>query len=161
MTGAGAPPAGAFAHRQPAREAALQMLYALEVGGQTREQVEAWFEPQRRMGLAAHSFARELLGHTLARREELDQTLARHLTAWRPERLGAVDRCLLQLAAQELTAEEWIPAAVVINEYLRLAKKFSQPEVVGLVHGVLNAIAAARRSPEVAPDPAAAARPER
>lgn len=145
MTAEGTLPAGAFAHRQAAREAALQMLYALEVGGQTREQVEGWFSPERRMGLAAQSFARELLRQTWNRREELDRLLAAHLTGWRPERLGAIDRCLLQLAAQELTGEEWVPAGAVIDQYLHLAKKFSQPQALALVHGVLNAIARGRR----------------
>lgn len=138
---------GRFAGRQQAREAALQMLYALDVGGQTREEVEAWYEHQPRLAMAAQAFARQLLRQTIGRRAELDALLARHLTDWRPERLGALDRCLLELAAQELSGEEWMPAGVVIDEYLHLAKKFSQPQAVSLVHGVLNAIARARRAP--------------
>lgn len=136
-----------FAGRQQAREAALQMLYALEVGGQTREQVEDWYQHEPRLGMAAQSYARQLLQHTLERQTELDALLGAHLHEWRPERLGAIDRCLLRLAAQELTGEEWIPAGAVINEYLHLAKKFSQPEAGALVHGVLHAIACARREP--------------
>lgn len=142
------PPGGSpFAGRQQAREAALQMLYALEIGGQSREQVEHWYHHEPRLGLTAQSYARHLLGHTLERQIELDALLASHLLSWRPERLGAIDRCLLRLAAQELTGEEWIPAGAVIDEYLHLAKKFSQPQAASLVHGVLHAIARARRQP--------------
>lgn len=136
-----------FAGRHQAREAALQMLYALEIGGQTREQVEDWYQHEPQLGMAAQAYARQLLRQTLDRQGELDALLATHLHAWRPERLGAIDRCLLRLAAQELTGEEWIPAGAVIDEYLHLAKKFSQPQAAPLVHGVLHAIARARREP--------------
>src|SRR5579864_8373530 len=62
---------------------------------------------------------------------------AEHL---RMERMAAVDRNLLRAAVAELLVYPETPRAVVINEALEIARKFSSPESVHFVNGVLDSI---------------------
>ena len=56
------------------------------------------------------------------------------------ERMAAVDRNLLRAAVAELLAYPETPRAVVINEALEIARKFSSPESVHFVNGVLDSV---------------------
>ena len=71
-------------------------------------------------------------------------TLDEHVTAvaanWRLERLGAIERSLLRLAAAELAAGT-TPPRVVLQEAVRLAERFGGLESARFVNGVLDAIA--------------------
>ena len=54
--------------------------------------------------------------------------------------MPAVDRNLLRLALYELTHLSETPAAVVINEALELARRYSGADSVEFVNGVLDGI---------------------
>ena len=58
----------------------------------------------------------------------------------RMERMAAVDRNLLRVAVAELLSYPETPRAVVINEALEIARKFSSPESVHFVNGVLDSV---------------------
>ena len=53
--------------------------------------------------------------------------------------MPTVDRNILRLAIYEMTAA-LSPAAVVINEALELARRFSGDESVPFINGVLDAV---------------------
>jgi N utilization substance protein B len=138
-------------HRTQAREAALQILYMWEVGGtQPVAAVEAFFqehEPEATEPVTA--FATRLALGTMADIEGLDLVIERHARHWRIERLAVIDRLILRLAIWEMRHEAGTPPAVVINEALELARKFSSDESVRFVNGVLDAV---RRQDAVAGD---------
>ena len=90
------------------------------------------------------AFAEELVRGTLKNRTALDQAIAAHSEHWRLDRMAVVDRNLLRLATYEM-AHLKTPHAVVIDQALELAAKFSAPESIGFLNGVLDAI---RRSQE-------------
>jgi N utilization substance protein B len=94
-------------------------------------------------------FAEELVLGTLANRIALDQSIAKHSANWRLDRMAVVDRNLLRLAAYEMVHSK-TPPAVVIDQALELASKFSAPESVSFLNGVLDAI---RKSTEGAKGP--------
>ena len=54
--------------------------------------------------------------------------------------MAAVDRNLLRLAVYELIHYPETPPAVVINEALEIARRFSDKASVDFVNGVLDAI---------------------
>jgi N utilization substance protein B len=56
------------------------------------------------------------------------------------ERMAAVDRNLLRSAVAELMGFPTTPRAVVINEALEIARKFSSPEAVQFINGVLDSV---------------------
>ena len=71
---------------------------------------------------------------------ELDAELSDVTTNWRMERIGAVERCVLRMAAAELTIGE-TPPRVVIQEAVTLAERFGSAHSAKFVNGVLDALA--------------------
>jgi N utilization substance protein B len=122
--------------RRYARELALQTLYSVEVGkhdpafaldqtlshGDTSEQ---------------RMFVRELVLGTLEHVAESDALIAPLLEGWTLERLPLLDRIVLRMSVYELRFHKETPPAVVINEAVELAKKFSTEDSGRFVNGVL------------------------
>ena len=73
--------------------------------------------------------------------KELDEAIRTHAENWRLERMPAVDRNLLRLAIYELTVgmeNERTPPAVVINEALEIARRYSGEASIPFINGVLD-----------------------
>ena len=54
--------------------------------------------------------------------------------------MAIIDRLILRMAACELLRDREIPAAVVINEALELARTFSSEDSVKFINGMLDGI---------------------
>jgi N utilization substance protein B len=74
------------------------------------------------------------------KQRDLDAELAEVTTNWRLERIGAVERCVLRMAAAELSIGE-TPPRVVIQEAVTLAERFGSAQSARFVNGVLDALA--------------------
>jgi N utilization substance protein B len=81
-----------------------------------------------------------LVAGVAAHQEELDALIARYSEHWRLERMALVDRNLLRLATFELLYRDDIPAKVVINEAVELAKRYGTEESGAFVNGLLDRI---------------------
>ncbi len=130
------------ARRHQAREAALQILYFCEVGKtDPRQAIDAYFrEHQPDATEETRTFAGELVHGTIASQDAIDVLITQHSANWRLERLAALDRLILRLATWELQHQPDVPAAVVLDEALELARTFSTDDSVRFVNGVLDAI---------------------
>jgi N utilization substance protein B len=71
---------------------------------------------------------------------DVDRTLAAHLDNWRLERLSAVDRAILRLAATEMLYLPDVPPKVAIQEAVLLAEAYGGNESPRFVNGVLDAL---------------------
>jgi N utilization substance protein B len=90
------------------------------------------------------AFVRDLVLGTLEHAEQSDAVIAPLLQGWTLERLPTLDRLLLRMSVYELRFCTDTPRAVVINEAVELAKKFSTEDSGRFVNGVLaNASAVA------------------
>ena len=74
-------------------------------------------------------------------REEIDGLLAEHASGWTLDRMPAVDRNLLRIAAFEILHCEDVPNAVAISEAVELATELSTDESPKFVNGLLSQIA--------------------
>jgi len=111
------------------------------MGKQDADQVRRTFWAEH--GAAStevRGFADDLFRVATDRGPEIDGLIERHAEHWRMERMAAVDRNLLRAAVAELLAYPETPRAVVINEALEIARKFSSPESVHFVNGVLDSV---------------------
>jgi transcription antitermination protein NusB len=129
-----------MASRRKSREFALQMLFQWEVGAHLPDKVVASFLPAHNANAEVKDFARGLFEGTVAHVDSIDPLLRRHAEHWKLERMAAVDRNVLRLALYELLHHPETPPAVVINEALELARRFSAAESVEFVNGVLDAV---------------------
>lgn len=125
------------------RELALQMLYQWEVGQTDVDTVARTFQEMEIPGPApdreAQRFAESLARGTTAHLTVIDPLLADRAEHWRLSRMAVVDRLILRLASYELLHLD-TPPAVVINEAIELAKKFSTDDSAKFINGVLDAV---------------------
>lgn len=129
-------------HLRQARESALQMLYGWEMSGDALpEAIAGVRDLQLRPPVAGRdALAVELAQGTARSLDRIDPLIAEAATNWRLERLAVIDRLVLRLAVYELLERPDVPAPVVINEAIELARTFSAPDAVRFVNGVLDAI---------------------
>lgn len=133
--------------RRKARELALQLLYQHDIAGTPPEEMFRSTEEYAEAKPEVQEYAARLLLGTLQNREELDAKLSERSEHWRLGRMPAVDRNLLRLALYELLYERDTPHAVVIDEAVEIAKKYSTPSSGPFVNGVLDGIRRATFGP--------------
>jgi len=135
-----------MASRRRAREYALQMLFQWDIGKDSPESVIELFWGNRQRGPEnpedepLRSFANELFRETVVVAGEIDVLIRQHAEHWRLERMPVVDRNILRLAIYEILHRRETPPAVVINEALEIARKFSDEESVAFINGLLDSI---------------------
>ena len=120
--------------RSDARERALILLYEAEAKGITPSEV-----------LAAQISEPDELTTMLVRGVEnnqarLDEVISAHARGWTLARMPAIDRNVLRVAAFELLGRRDVPVAVVLDEAVELAKRFSTDDSGRFVNGVLAAL---------------------
>ena len=127
--------------RRKSRELALQMLFQADLGKQTPDLVRQTFWAERsNVDEEARGFAEDLFRVASDRSGEIDGLIEKHAQNWRMDRMAAVDRNILREAVAEFLEYPGTPRAVVINEALEIARKFSTPESVQFINGVLDSI---------------------
>ncbi len=124
-------------NRRLARELALQTLYSVEIGGHAPSDALADIAEGANIG-EDRAFVRDLVLGTLESTEECDAVIVPLLRDWTIERLPTLDRLLLRMGVYELRHRRETPPAVVINEAVELAKKFSTEDSGRFVNGVLD-----------------------
>jgi transcription antitermination protein NusB len=128
--------------RRKSREMALQMLFQLDMGKQDIEQVRKTFWNERRdLDEKVRGFADDLFRVAAEREKEIDEIIERNAEHWRMDRMAAVDRNVLRVGVAEFLGFSDTPKPVVINEALEIARRFSTPESVTFINGVLDSVA--------------------
>ncbi len=125
--------------RRKAREWALQMLFQQDLNEVTAEDLLELFWEGNPADPEEREFAELLFKTTLENRSHIDELIRRHAQHWRLERMAVVDRNVLRVAVSEFLYTE-TPHAVVIDEAIEIARRFSTAESSQFVNGILDAI---------------------
>lgn len=126
--------------RRKSRELCLQMLFQWDMAKQSPEQVRNGFWAERpEVDAETREFANDLFSIATERQEQIDALIQKHAQHWRVDRMAAVDRNVLRTGVAELTGYK-TPRPVVINEALEIARRFSAPESVQFINGVLDSV---------------------
>ncbi len=124
-----------------ARARALQALYAWDMRGTgSLEKVATQVWDDMVISPEVRALATPIVRVLARQQAELDAQLADVTTNWRMERICAVERCVLRLAAAELTIGD-TPPKVIIQESVALAERFGSAASAKFVNGVLDALA--------------------
>ncbi len=130
------------ATRRKSRELAMQMLFQADVGKQTPEQVSATFwKAGDKVEPEVQGFAEDLFRVAIENREKIDELIVANSKHWRLERMPAVDRNLLRMAVGEMLGFKGTPFPIVINEALEIGRRYSAPESINFLNGLLDAVA--------------------
>ena len=128
--------------RTTAREAALQMLFAIDANGSDVERAIAEFWRELPGDAEDRAYADEAVRGVHAGLARIDERIVKASTNWRLERMARVDRNVLRLAAYELLYTA-TPARVVINEAVEVARTFGGESSPAFVNGILDKLARA------------------
>jgi transcription antitermination protein NusB len=128
------------APRREARERALTLLYESDIKGETPSEVLA------ALTVLPDDFTVDLVTNVGAHIGRIDELVAGASVGWELDRMPVVDRTILRLAVAELLTDTEMPVAVVIDEAVELAKRFSTEESGSFVNGVLSTVARQVRS---------------
>ena len=146
-----------MATRRRGREAALQLLYAVEITHADVEAVLASSWAHALMAARTREFTGALLRGVIASRDEIDVLIREWSANWSLERIGLVERNILRFAIYELLFMPEIPPNVTINEAIEVAKRYGAEDAPSFINGILDRIknqaAASENTPVIASDP--------
>lgn len=126
--------------RRFAREATLQMLYQIDVGGAAVEDAINWMRESVALDPAMEKFAIELVKGVVENLAAIDDLLSRYSIGWEVSRMAAVDRNLLRLGVYEMFYRDDIPLAVTINEIVEISKRYGDVRSASFLNGILGSI---------------------
>ncbi len=146
-------------NRRVGREYALKMLFALQID---KDQVEAeqlldtfWNnfrfaddilgEPLETTDVplttATRLFAESIVRGVVEFRAVIDKKITEIAKNWSLARMTAVDVSILRIGTYELLYQPAVPAAVVIDEAIEIAKRYGSKESPAFINGLLDKIA--------------------
>lgn len=128
--------------RHRSRHRALQILYQMDLRKLAPDEaVKAYYgtlySEEHAERPEPDEFLESLVHGVAARLTEIDELIVKHSENWRIERMAAVDRNILRMALYELLEGKLAPA-IVIDEALELAHRFSGEESAKFLNGVLD-----------------------
>ena len=120
--------------RRESRERALGLLYeaASKHADPTEVLAELMIEPD--------SYCKTLVTLAAKHHEESIARIEGAAANWPLDRIGLIDRLVMELALAELAGQDPPPTAVVLDEAVELAKMFSTESSGSFVNGVLAAL---------------------
>jgi N utilization substance protein B len=153
---------GTHQGRSAARLAALQALYQLEMTGGAPDDViqeflEHRFERDDEGAISGPQdeiFFADIVHGVLKHQVEIDRAIARSLAfGWTLARIDSILRALMRAGTYELVARSDVPAKVVMDEYVELARDFFEGEEPKFVNAVLDRVAHKKRAAEFGEPP--------
>jgi len=132
--------------RRVARELALVVFYQAELKEESplecvADAIARETSEGKKVGSATQAYLERLVGIVSERMEEIDGLIANCLEHWKLERLLSTDRNVLRVAVGELLGVPDVPAKVVIDEAIEIARRFGSDNSAAFVNGVLDRIA--------------------
>lgn len=129
-----------MATRREARERALELCFEMESRQLDIDDLLAG------LPVAPDAYTLRLVRGVDAHRGDLDALLRKFSEHWAIERMPGVDRALLRMGGYELGWEPELPTAVVIDEAVELAGRYSTKDSGRFVNALLARMAEELRS---------------
>jgi N utilization substance protein B len=118
-----------------ARERALELLYEADAKSSPVSDILA------ALPVEPDSYAVDVVNGVTEHSERIDGVITGLTPDWPLDRMPAVDRAVLRLGVYELAERPDVPTAVILDEAVELAKRYSTEESGKFVNGVLAAAA--------------------
>jgi transcription antitermination protein NusB len=123
--------------RRTAREKALQALFQIDMSqSEPADAIEHVLEDHPHDDYLNH-----LVTGVVLHKHEIDEMIKSKLEKWTIDRLAPVDRNLLRMAVFELVhCKEDVPANVVLDEAIEIAKLYGDDQSSRFINGVLSKV---------------------
>ena len=130
--------------RHGARRLLLQALYQQQLAGHDCVKLIEQFSARDEFAAVDDEYFRVVLSDVLSRSDALDEIIDAFLD--RPiVQLDPVEHALLWIGASELTSQADVPANVIINEAVELAKEYGAQDSFRYINAVLDKAAKSLR----------------
>lgn len=123
--------------RERARALLIKALYQWQLAGHSLEELKTQYSQLAEFGRVDQTYFDDLLTRTLTDAATLDHEIAR-LADRGVDQLDAVGHGILLLAMTEFVHRNDVPVKVVINEAVKLAKRFGAADSYRFVNAVLE-----------------------
>lgn len=125
--------------RALAREVAFKKIYeSLFVSNEN--DMDKFFDIDNLTEDEDKNFCSELVELYFKNKEDVKNTIDSLLVDFLPERVFKIDRAIISLATVEMKYYQKTPVAIVINEAVKLAKKYGAEKSYSFVNGILKSI---------------------
>lgn len=142
-------------HRRKAREAALQVLYYMDMRQNVSMEAFKLFCRCFPQNEKVHPFFEALSLGVMKNRQQIDEVITRFSANWKLSRMSCVDRNIMRIALFELLFCPDIPAKVSINEAVDIGKRYGTIESGAFINGILDSAHIAIQEEIIKPDPEA------
>ena len=131
--------------RRKGRILAFQGIYSWDVGGAKLEDVLrlSWAANEQTgapVDEESGAFARMLIAGTVEHCDEIDVLIKAHLNNWDFNRVNKVSIAVLRMSVYSLLYQKDIPATIVIDEAISIAKDYGQDDAFKFVNALLDNI---------------------
>jgi N utilization substance protein B len=124
------------------REIVLKILYQLDAlkcdAAQSGPVIEEYFKSFRSVNPDEEKFIRRMVQTVMDKKTEIDASISKNLIGWKLGRLALIDRNLLRMGMAEATFNSEKP--IIIDDLLRIAKKYSDADSYKLVNAILDKV---------------------
>ena len=131
--------------RRKGRILAFQGLYSWDVGGMEEDQILtfSWVENDNgeSADIESRTFARLLISGTIEHISEIDGQIKDHLSDnWDFNRLNKVTLAILRMSVYSLLYQKDLPAPIVIDEAIDIAKEYGPDESFKFINALLDTV---------------------
>jgi N utilization substance protein B len=132
--------------RERARGLLIKALYQWQLAGHSHDELLAQYADLAEFGRVDQAYFTDLLGLVLDQAQTLDAVIARHADRGL-DQLDAVARAILLLAMTELKCRDDVPVKVVIDEAIKLAKRYGSTDSYRFINAVVDKASKTLRAP--------------
>ena len=123
--------------RSTGRKLGMQALYQAELRKEdVNNFLEEFLEEAESLD-ETKDFAKELAQGAWSNKTEIDKLIKKYAIDWDLDRITIIDKSLLRMAFYELIYVK-VPARIVVNEMVELAKKFCEDESPKFLNGIVG-----------------------
>ena len=119
----------------------IEVVHALKKWISQIDEAEPLQVPSIYFRKTDEKFAISLLQNSLEGFKEFSEILEKVVTNWEIERMALIDTIIIKMGYTELETFPETPKNVIFNEYIELAREYSNVKSVGFVNGILNKLA--------------------
>ncbi|WP_427339201.1 transcription antitermination factor NusB [Caloranaerobacter sp. DY30410] len=124
--------------RKIAREAAVKLLYQMEINEDFSKQTKEDYLKNNRFKEDEIEYLNRVFEHLIEQLPIIDSKIEKYSEGWKINRIAKVDLSILRLAIFEIMYMDDIPIEVSINEALEISKKYSTEESSRFINGLLG-----------------------
>ena len=129
-------------NRTESREASFKLLYSIQISpdGELQEQIDLFMEAKEIDDKEAIEYITGIIKGINIHNEQIEKQISENIKqGWTIARISKVDLTLLKLGIYEILYTD-IPFKVVVNEVVKIAKKYGDDSSSSFINGVLASI---------------------